>query len=95
MRYDSKAMLSMATEFLFSKKYGIWIRRVSTKDHRCFSIFNERDEVLYSDLEFGYLPDALSRSEEFKRSTRMTLEQAFILSTTYVDLINSGRKVGE
>jgi hypothetical protein len=95
MRYDSKAMLAMATEFLFSKKYGIWVRKVTTKDSRCFSVFNERDEILYSDLEFGYLPHALERTDHFKRSTRMTLEQAFQLAGAYVDLLNSGKKIGE
>ena len=85
MKYDNKSMLDMATEFLFSKQYGLWIRKVSSKDARCFSIFNERDEILYSDLEFCTAPSAIYRNEDFKRSTRMTLDQAFQVSHLYVE----------
>jgi hypothetical protein len=89
VKYDNKAMLGMATEFLFSKKYGIWIRKIATKEARCLSIFNERDEVLYPDLEFCTMPSVVYRNEDFKRSTRMTLDQAFQVAHLYVEKINS------
>jgi hypothetical protein len=85
MKYDSKAMLSMATDFLFSKKHGIWIRKVSTKETRCFSVFNEKDEILYADLEFCTMPSPIYRNDRFKKDTRMTLEQAFQVAYLYVE----------
>ena len=85
MKHDNKAMLSMATDFLFSKKYGIWIRKVSAKDAKCFSVFNEKDEILYADLEFCTMPGAVYRNDRFKKDTRLTLEQAFQFAHLYVE----------
>jgi hypothetical protein len=92
MKYSTNAMLNMATDFLFSKEYGIWIRKVSSKDGRPFSVFNEKDEVLYSDLEFCTMPSSIYRNERFKKDTRLTLEQAFQLANLYLEKQRSSNK---
>lgn len=84
-----KTLLEFATQFMVDE--NIYIEKRSNNSW-CVKVVST---ILDRDLNRYYEPFPSNQSDEFKRLTRFTLDEAFAISFRYIDKIKNENKKGE